>query len=570
MRETAMHASTGTGTKRRRSRLPSWAAPALAALCAPAGAAPQVYETAKLVVPATEVGPWDWLGRAVSVTEDTAWVGAPGDEVTSTGGEGSHGSVSGYVRTPGGWERVHFLTAAKPMSSATLGEGVSFSATRGFVGAPYDNEKAFRSGALHLFEPSPSGWKEVVKIKAPDVDRLDQLGYRVTLSGDQLLVSAHGDDEAGPDKGAAYVYRRTASGEWVLEQKLIGTWAQGWWGGASYSLDLSGNVAVMGATGGGGLVFVFERVGGNWVQTAVLKNPAPHWMDGFGRAVAVEGDVIAVGEPLEDNDTYKSGSVFIFERAGAPPGNWALAQVVQASNKSAFDQFGIAVDLFEGRLLVGARWGELQGEVRGLAYLFERNEFGWEETMMLAPRDESAAFIHTPSFGESVALSASFALVGGPTAMGTTGWPTGAAYVFELPLGEPTCAGVANSTGAAGTIDARGSLSAAAGALDLSAADLPAHQTGMFLIADSGGFVQAPGGSQGDLCLGGTIGRFEASLQSSGDQGMLRYTLDFDALPLPPPARILPGETWHFQAWYRDHNPMPTSNFTGALAITFR
>jgi hypothetical protein len=30
------------------------------------------------------------------------------------------------------------------------------------------------------------------------------------------------------------------------------------------------------------------------------------------------------------------------------------------------------------------------------------------------------------------------------------------------------------------------------------------------------------------------------------------------------------GETWTFQAWYRDTNPAPNSNLTDAVAVTLR
>ncbi len=115
-----------------------------------------------------------------------------------------------------------------------------------------------------------------------------------------------------------------------------------------------------------------------------------------------------------------------------------------------------------------------------------------------------------------------------------------------------------------------GSLKASAGALELWAEELPANQFGMFLIGSDPGFVSGPGGSQGNLCLGGNIGRFKQSLAGTGPSGELHHVVDTKALPLPPPAEFLPGETWHFQAWYRDQNPTTTSNFTGAVAVTFR
>jgi hypothetical protein len=32
---------------------------------------------------------------------------------------------------------------------------------------------------------------------------------------------------------------------------------------------------------------------------------------------------------------------------------------------------------------------------------------------------------------------------------------------------------------------------------------------------------------------------------------------------------VAPGETWHFQAWYRDANPGATSNLTDNHSVTF-
>jgi hypothetical protein len=39
---------------------------------------------------------------------------------------------------------------------------------------------------------------------------------------------------------------------------------------------------------------------------------------------------------------------------------------------------------------------------------------------------------------------------------------------------------------------------------------------------------------------------------------------------VPGNGPILQGETWNFQAWYRDVSPTQTSNFTDAVAVRFR
>jgi hypothetical protein len=53
------------------------------------------------------------------------------------------------------------------------------------------------------------------------------------------------------------------------------------------------------------------------------------------------------------------------------------------------------------------------------------------------------------------------------------------------------------------------------------------------------------------------------------DVGTATVDVDLGALPTNPPHAVLPGETWHFQCWYRDKNPGPTSNTTDAVACKF-
>ena len=78
------------------------------------------------------------------------------------------------------------------------------------------------------------------------------------------------------------------------------------------------------------------------------------------------------------------------------------------------------------------------------------------------------------------------------------------------------------------------------------------------------------GGSKGNLCLGGRIGRYRKDVANSGPAGMLVLALDLTNTPTPSgPVAILSGETWNFQCWFRDNNPNPTSNFTDARAVTF-
>jgi len=143
----------------------------------------------------------------------------------------------------------------------------------------------------------------------------------------------------------------------------------------------------------------------------------------------------------------------------------------------------------------------------------------------------------------------------------------------ERDLGEVTpCVAVTNSTGVAGKLRAAGSTYVAANDLVVTAFDLPHGSFGYLNLSRVIGFAPNPGGSVGNLCLGGAIGRFVDQVQSSGAAGEITTVIDLAVLPQPMgPVVAGAGETWTFQLWHRDSGPSgPVSNFTRARSVTLR
>ena len=142
-------------------------------------------------------------------------------------------------------------------------------------------------------------------------------------------------------------------------------------------------------------------------------------------------------------------------------------------------------------------------------------------------------------------------------------------------IGTPYCGpAVANSTGASAFMSATGSTSIAANDLALEANDLPLNSFGFFLTSQTQGLSPNPGGSAGNLCLGGNIGRYvgPGQIQNSGSSGMIMLLTNNSQQPTPGGlVQVMAGEVWNFQAWYRDVTPMgmATSNFTNGLEITY-
>ena len=92
-----------------------------------------------------------------------------------------------------------------------------------------------------------------------------------------------------------------------------------------------------------------------------------------------------------------------------------------------------------------------------------------------------------------------------------------------------------------------------------------------FLASTTQDLINNPGGSSGNLCLGGSIGRYSSFAQSSMSTGSIDLTIDLTAVAQPTgPVQVAPGETWSFQCWFRDSVlGFPTSNFSGAVEVTF-
>ncbi|MDP6940005.1 MAG: right-handed parallel beta-helix repeat-containing protein [Planctomycetota bacterium] len=129
-------------------------------------------------------------------------------------------------------------------------------------------------------------------------------------------------------------------------------------------------------------------------------------------------------------------------------------------------------------------------------------------------------------------------------------------------IGTVYCTSNPNSTGAIATMNVRGETLLAFDTLRLESDNLPVGQFGFYLASPQQGFVPNLGGGQGNLCLGAPIVRLVGApaggVLNSGIGGQFRMRAHM--LALPSVDRPSPGETWHFQAWFRDGSSSNTSN----------
>ncbi len=146
--------------------------------------------------------------------------------------------------------------------------------------------------------------------------------------------------------------------------------------------------------------------------------------------------------------------------------------------------------------------------------------------------------------------------------------------VIPTVIGTPYCMANMNSTGGTAAMSASGSVTVANNNLTLECSDMPQNSFAFFQTSLNQGFVANPGGSEGNLCLGGSIGRFVGPGQVQNAGTAAAVALQFDLTQTPTPngfVSIAAGETWNFQCWFRDTGSMgqAVSNFSNGLEVMF-
>jgi len=293
-------------------------------------------------------------------------------------------------------------------------------------------------------------------IKASNTDSNDWFGYSVAISGNTLAVGAifekSSDTGINADQsdnsathlsdGAVYVFIKDSNGTWKQQAYIKSSLVQvGELFG--YSVALSNNTLVVGGPGNkSNVVHIFVRdEEGLWHEQEKLTISSESLSYGFGLSVAIEGDTLVVGSPLDssgasgingDETDYGtefagilSGSVHVYKREEiANSIQWIKQAYIKASNRGAEDNFGASIALSGDTLIVGApkEDGAAQSVNTGLldnsapdagaAYIFIRDEHDqWHQQAYLKTSNNDIR----DEFGFSVAISGDTVVVGAPT-----------------------------------------------------------------------------------------------------------------------------------------------------------
>ena len=213
-----------------------------------------------------------------------------------------------------------------------------------------------------------------------------------------------GEPQGFRDPGQVHVLESGPEGGWSETATLTGDDAEVG-DGFGQALAADGQTVAVGQAEKG-VVYVFERDAGAWQATARLSVEA----EGFGRALALMGDHLLVGAPGQD---ARAGAIYAYRKSG---GTWHEAARPVADSLAAGDQFGATLALDADRLLVSAP-GHGDG---GAVFSFRFEDGAWRAEGRMDGREGDR-------FGGALALQADVAMVGAPG--GAEG--LGAVYAFR-------------------------------------------------------------------------------------------------------------------------------------------
>jgi MYXO-CTERM domain-containing protein len=346
----------------------------------------------------------DRFGAAVALSGDTAIIGAYFDDDRGV----DAGSAYVFTRSGTNWFEQQKLTVDDGETEDYFGHSVSISGDTALIGAIGDDNGGV-TGSAYVFVRNGATWSLQQKLTASDGEANEGFALSVSISGDTALIGAYLDDVY--DNGAAYVFVRSGT-SWSLRQKLLASDTE-WGDTFGHAVSVSGDTALIGSPGsdgqrflGVGAAYVFVRTGTSWSEQQKIIGPDTFEAFRFGSSVSVSGDTALIGHPYEDDRGSNSGAAHVFVRTGS---TWAPQQKLTAPDGDEYDYFGGGVSLAGNVALVAASRDEAPAADSGSAYLFTRSGTSWSLHRKLTASDGQAG----DQFGYAASVSIDAALIAG-------------------------------------------------------------------------------------------------------------------------------------------------------------
>jgi len=364
---------------------------------------------------ASDGGEYDYFGRSVAISGDTLVVGAPGRE-------SQRGAAYVFTRSADTWSEQQKLTAEDRTVYAEFGISVDIDGDSIVVGASSAMTEKIYRGAAYIFSRSATTWNQNYKLVSDDGGSDDYFGFKVDISGDNVLIGAPLADSY---KGKAYSFSLSTGVQKEKFTDLSGSTSDSFGLAVAAFGDtflIAAPFKALGTIPRYGAVKVFQTK--TSVQKVIGSDIQPD--DRFGHSTAIFGDTAVIGAPLHNNGT---GAVYVFSRSGR---NWNQLAKLTSPEGTPSAQFGQSVSIFGNTLVVGASLGSTDSLLNtGTAYVFLNDGTNWSFQTKLSAPDASVG----ARFGFSVSAFDDTIAVGSPEVSIGSNLLQGATYIFNRSSG---------------------------------------------------------------------------------------------------------------------------------------
>ncbi|NBV57393.1 MAG: hypothetical protein EBR72_06280 [Bacteroidetes bacterium] len=259
----------------------------------------------------------DQSGYSLSLSSDglTLAIGARNNDGNGT----NSGHVRIYNNVNGTWTQVGSDIDGEAADDQS-GYSVCLSSDGNTVaiGAPQNDGNGLNSGHVRVYNNVNGTWTQVgsdIDGEAPE----DNSGWSVSLSanGSVLAVLARLNDDNGSNSGHVRIYNNI-NGVWTQVGSDIDGEAsddQAW----SVSLSSDGNTVAIGAPQNdangtqSGHVRIYKIENGTWIKLGSdIDGEAPEDISGRSVSISSNGNIVAVGAPLNDGNGNLAGHVRVY------------------------------------------------------------------------------------------------------------------------------------------------------------------------------------------------------------------------------------------------------------------
>ena len=369
--------------------------------------------------------------------------------IAGTGGRRSQlpvaGSVRLFDRVGGLWTETYAADGATTelvgYSVAVEGDVAAYSVGLGTASLSDDH--------VVVLERTQGGWAVATILSEPSsIAESSQYGRSIAISGTRIAISAHRRINSNPYVPQAYVYDRTAAG-WSLTDRLRPqpdpvTGFEPRAGAFATPVALDGDRLALGAgstTVDGetyaGRVFIFERdlSGGasGWGSPTWVDSELPRASDSFGGGgLTFAGADLAVGALRGAVGGFREGTVAVFSPTSQ---GWARTATLSRPVTTDGLRFGWTLDGSDDYIAVGAdRVTNYSGSlVNEPVEVYARDAFGaWQHAESIF----DPHYKYYSYFGNGVAISGAELVIGASRAWAYSD-ERGAAYVQPLAAALP-------------------------------------------------------------------------------------------------------------------------------------